>query len=127
MTSRKIVIVSMFALTGVLGGCDSGDVDTEATRGTIEQVGSEVQEAARNAMASLRTDIERFTDDIQTRNAPEAKKQLLDRCRDTLERLRKANSDSADRVSGICDRIEDTDVKDSSAWEEIKREVEQIA
>lgn len=124
--TRKILLVTVFALGGALAGCSSGDVGTEATRDTIERAGDEAQEAAREGMASLRTDVERFVDDVRTRNAPEAKQQLLDRCRDELERLRKTNSDSADRVAGVCDRIQNTDITNMSAWNEIKQEIEKL-
>ena len=122
----KIFIISIFALSGVLAGCGTDDVDTEATRDTIEQAGQSAQDAAREGMASLRTDAERFVDEIQTRNAPEAKQQLLDRCRDALERMRKAGSNDADRVAGICDRIQNSDVQNRPVWDEIKQEIEKI-
>ena len=122
----KTLIISIFALAGVLIGCSSDDVDTEATRDTIEQAGGDVQDAAREGLASLRTDAERLVDEIQTRNAPEAKQQLLDRCRDALERLRRAGSNDADRVAGICDRIQNSDVGNRRAWDDIKQEIEKI-
>ncbi len=43
-----------------------------------------------------------------------------------LERLRKASSESADRVAGICDRIQNTDITNTSAWTEIKQEIEKL-
>jgi hypothetical protein len=69
---------------------------------------------------------ERLVDEIRTRNAPEAKQQLLDRCRDALERLREADSEDAERVESLCDRIRDTDIEDSSVWNDIKEQIEQL-
>ena len=123
---RKLLIASTFALSGVLVGCSSDDMGTEETRDTIEQAGDEARNAARDGLASLRTDAERIADDVQARNAPEAKQQLLDRCRDALERARKANAENADRVERICDRIRDADIKNVSVWNEIKQEIEQV-
>lgn len=122
----KTLIIAIFALAGVLTGCSSEDVDTEATRDTIEQAGGNVQDAARESLAGLRTNAERLVDDIQTRNAPEAKQQLLDRCRDALERLRRAGSKDADRVAGICERIQNSDIENRPVWDEIKQEIEKI-
>lgn len=122
----KIFLASMFPLAAALAGCSSDDVGTAATRDTIEERAGDVQEAARDGLASLRTDVERLIDDVQARNAPEAKERLLERCRDALERLRRANSDSADRVQGLCDRIQGADITNESVWNEIKQEVEQI-
>jgi len=121
-----MLIISIFALSGVLTGCSSDDVDTELTRDTIERTTQNVQEAARDGVATLRTDAERLVDDIQTRNAPEAKQQLLDRCRDALERLRKAGSNDADRVAGICDRTQNSEIENRPVWDEIKQEIEKI-
>lgn len=124
--ARKMMILVFFALAGVLTACGSDDVDTDATGDTIEETAEDAREAAEDAMADLRTGAERFVDEIQTRNAPEAKEQLLERCRDALERLRKADSDDADRVEELCGRIRDADVKNASVWDEIKAEIEKL-
>ena len=125
MTKRTLV-VSAFVLAGVLAGCGSDDIDTEATGDTIEESAEDARVAGENAFAEFRTGGERLVDEIRTRNAPEAKQQLLDRCRDALERLREADSDDADRVDALCDRIRDTDIQDSSVWDEIKEQIEQL-
>ena len=124
--AKKIFIVSAFVLAGMLSACGSDDIDTEATGDTIEESAEDAREAAENAFVEFRTGGERLVDEIRTRNAPEAKQQLLDRCRDALERLREADSDDADRVDALCDRIRDTDIQDSSVWDEIKEQIEQL-
>ncbi len=93
-------------------GCDAGDVDTDATRDTIEEAGESAGETAEEAFASLGTDAERLVDEIQANRAPQAKRDLLERCRDVLQSLREAESESADRVCEIRDRIRDADVED---------------
>lgn len=123
----RVLLATIIPLAAALTGCSSDDVGTDVTRDTIEERAGDVQEAAREGMSGLRTDIERLIDDVQARNAPEVKQQLLDRCRDALERLRRASSDSADRVQGLCDRIQGADITNQSVWNEIKQEVEQIA
>lgn len=124
--ARNILVATTLALAGVLVACGADDIDTEATRDTIEETGQEARQAAEEAMADLRTGAERFVDQMQTRDAPQAKQQLLERCRDVLERLRKADSDDAGRVESVCDRIRDTDVENASAWDEIKKEIEKL-
>lgn len=109
-----------------LVGCDDADVETDATRDTIEEVGETASERAQEAFASLRTDSERLVDEIQTTNAPQAKEDLLERCRDVLERLREAESEAADRVGEICDRIRDADVEDAEVWDTIRDEIDEV-
>lgn len=124
--ARKMLLVLILALTSPLSACGSDDVGTEATGDTIEQAGRDAQDAARDGLGGLRTDAERFIDDIQSRNASEAKQQLLERCRDSVERLRKASSDEAERVTAICERIQNSDLENRSAWDEIKQEIEKV-
>lgn len=110
----------------VFAGCDAGDVDTDATRDTIEEAGESASETAEEAFASLRTDAERLVDEIQANEAPQAKEDLLERCRDVLESLREAESESADRVGEICDRIRDADVQDAEVWDTIRQEIDEV-
>ena len=121
----RILLATMIPLAAAVTGCSSDDVGT-ATRDTVEERAGDAQEAARDGLAGLRTDVERLIDDVQARNAPEVKEQLLDRCRDALERLRRASSESADRVQKLCDRIRDADITNEAVWNDIKQEVEQI-
>lgn len=122
----RAFIVALFALTGVFAACGTDDIDTETTQDTIEETAGDARQAAEEAFEELRTGGERLVDEIQTRNAPEAKEQLLDRCRDALERLRKADSDQAERVDDLCNRIRDADVSNSEAWNEIREEIEKL-
>lgn len=122
----RAFIIAVFALAGLLAGCGNDDIDTETTQDTVEEAAEDTRQAAERAFAELRTGGERLVDEIQTRNAPQAKEQLLERCRDVLERLREADSDQAGRVDDLCNRIRDTDVSNSEAWNEIRQEIEKL-
>lgn len=120
-------VLAVLATVLFLGACgEDGDVDTEATRDTVEEAARDAREAAEDAFASLRTDGDRLIDEIRTMDAPQAKEQLLERCRDTVERLRKADSDRAEQVDSLCDRVRDTDVSDTDAWDKIKQELNEL-
>lgn len=122
MRTRAAVVGIALALALLSVGCGD-DVDTEATRDTIAEGAEDARAAAENSFADLRTQGERLVDQVETRNAPEAKEQLLERCRDVLERLRKAGSNNADRLDSLCNRIRDTDVTNQQVWREIKDEL----
>lgn len=109
-----------------LAGCSDADVAPEGTSDTIEDVADDARQRAEEAFASLRTDAERVVDELQTEQAPQAKDELLERCRDALERLREADSEATDRVGQICDRIRDTDVSDADAFNTIRQEINEI-
>lgn len=110
-----------------LAACgDDADETAEDVRERTEEVAEDAASAAREAWATLRTDTERLVDEIQTRNDPRTKQQLLDRCRDALQKLREARSDQADRAEEVCDLIRDTDVNDRDAWSDVKDRVERI-
>ena len=117
-------------LVGVLAFGACGDDDGQTTTDTIEQQTEEAardaRAAAQDAWAALRTDAERLLDEIRTRDAPRVKEEVLERCRDALERLRKAESDAVDRVERLCSRIQETDVANADAWSDIKREIDQV-
>ena len=123
---RTAVLVLVLAVATLLAGCGEDGVETQATRDTIAEASEDAREAAESAFAELRTGAERLVDELRTRNAPDVKEQLLGRCRDALERLRKADSDAAARVDRLCNRIRETDVSDSAAWSEIKAEIENL-
>ncbi len=124
MRSKTATAVAVLTLGALFAGCGE-DADTQATRDTVEESAQDARQAAENAFAALRTDAERLVDEIQTRKAPEAKEALLDRCRNALERMRKAESESADEVDRLCNRIRETDI-DVPAWAEIKAEIERL-
>ncbi len=122
MRGRRTVLCVLLALAMLSVACGD-DIDTEETRDTAAERAEEAREAAENAIAELRTQGERLVDQIETRNAPEAKEELLNRCRDVLERLRKAASESAERVDSLCNRIRDADVENEGQWRDIKEEL----
>ncbi len=129
MTHRTRVSVLLAAATLLFAGCgDDGDNQTtvDNVEQETEQAADEARDAAQNAWASVRTDAERLVDQIRTQDAPRLKEQLLDRCRDTLERLRQAESERAGEVDRLCDRIRNTDVTSTDAWNDIKREIDQL-
>lgn len=99
---------------------------TEENQSSVKETANDARTDARQAWASLRTNGERLIDRIQTRNDPEAKQQLLESCRNALERLRKDNSQFADNVSDVCDRIRDTDVNRTDAWNDIKARLNEL-
>lgn len=111
---------------GMLFVACGDDPDTQATQDTVEDATRDAREEAENAFATLRTEAERLMDEFQTRNAPEVKQQLLDKCRDALEELRKANSDQAGRVDSLCNRIRETDPSNASVWREVKDEITKL-
>lgn len=125
MRTRRAVLGIVLAFALVSGACGD-DVDTEATRDTVAESAEDAREAAEKAFAELRTQGERLVDEVQTMNAPAAKEQLLDRCRDALERLRRAESDRADQVDSLCNRIRDADVENDDRWREIKDELSRL-
>ncbi len=122
---RRWLVALLVGAAVVLPACDDNDT-AQDVREQTEEVAEDAAAAAQDAWASLRTDAERLVDEIQTRNDPMAKERLLERCRDALEELRKAESDQADRAEQVCDRIRDTDVNDRDAWSDVKDRIEDI-
>ena len=127
MRYRTKLCTLVMAAAVALAGCGDDD-DTAA-----DSVGQETQEAAQDARAaaqdlwaSVRTDAERLLDEIRTQDAPRFKEELLQRCRDALERLRQAQSDAVAQVEQLCTRIQETDVGNADAWSDIKREIDQL-
>jgi hypothetical protein len=118
-------VLGVLVLAGALVAvaCDANE---DVTRDSARDTGQSVQEEARQTWAGLRTDGERLIDQIQTRNDPEVKQQLLDRCRDVEERLRRENAPNVDRVNDLCDSIRDADPNDSAAWTEIKARIDDL-
>lgn len=110
-------------LVGAVAGvaCEDGsDVNTDQAQNRVNETAGDVQDQANDVWANLRTDGERLIDEVQTRNDPEAKDQLLDRCRDAEEQLRSDENANADRVNELCDEIRDANPEDSDAWNTIK-------
>ncbi len=124
LTRHLALLVAAIVL---LVACGDGDADTaQDPPPQAEEVAQDASEATKDALASLRTDAERLLDEIRTQDAPRFKEELLERCRDALERLRQAESDAAQRAEQLCSRIQDTDVANADAWSDIKREIDQL-
>lgn len=132
--SRRLVrsLLVLTVISVLVAGCGNGDGAQEAedtARDVAESAKDRAQGAAESledGWATLRTEAEGLIDDISTRHDPEAKKQLLEKCRERLEDLRQADSDDVGRVESLCDRIRDTDVDAGEAWTEIKDEIDNI-
>lgn len=86
---------------------------------TAEDVAQGAADTADDVWANLRTESEELVDEVATGNS-EAQEQLLERCRETLEELRKAEDPGAERVGQLCDNIRDAD--DETAWDDIRQE-----
>lgn len=135
MLGSRWLLRGLLALTVVsvlVAGCGNGDGGQEA-EDTVRDVAESAQDRAEGAAesledgwATLRTEAESLIDAISTRNDPEAKTQLLEKCRERLEDLRQADADDVQRVETLCDRIRDTDVDAGDAWTEIKKEIDDI-
>jgi hypothetical protein len=125
--ASRMLVVLLLAGAVVAAACESDSgVNSGQAQDRARDTTGTVRDQARDAWASLRTDGERLIDNIQTRNDPEAKQQLLDRCRVAEERLRENDSRNADRVNEFCDNVRDTDLNNTDAWERIKAEFEQL-
>ena len=124
----RLLAAALFA--GAVAGVacsDDGTVDTDRVADQAKTSATQVRQEAQNTWASLRTDGNRLIDDVQTRKDPDAKKQLLDRCRDTQEQFRKKDDGAnADRVGKFCDRVRDADPNAQGAWNDIKSEFQKL-
>ena len=105
---------------------EDADLDTEKAKDNANQAAQTIRRETRDAWATLRTDGERLVDQVQTRNDPEAQKQLLEKCRDTVEQMRKNDQPNSDRVNQFCDKVRDTDVKDTNAWNQLKAQFKEL-
>ncbi|MBW3627488.1 MAG: hypothetical protein KY412_07750, partial [Actinobacteria bacterium] len=112
----KTLAISIAALGLAFGACGDGDA-ADRTADTVENVAEDASDTAENAWASLRTEFEELVDEAATGDS-EAQDQLLERCRETLEELRKADDPGAERVGQLCDNIRDAD--DQTAWDELR-------
>lgn len=122
MTKHWRTLASACAAVGLLQGA-CGDDDVEDATETAEEVAGDAAESAGDAWATFRTQFERLVDKASTGDS-EAQEELLDRCRDSLQELRKDNDPKAERVGALCDKIRDAD--DGTAWDELRNEVKDI-
>ena len=83
-------------------------------------VAGQVSAAARSAWASLSTDGSRLIDQLQTGGSADNKAQLLSKCRDAEEKVKKENDSRAGDVTKLCDQIRDTDVNAKDSWGQVK-------
>jgi len=127
MRLRKQVVILTAAVL-LLGACGDGDADTalEQTPPETQEAAQNAEAAARDAMESLRTDAERFANELQSSDLPKAKQALLDKCRDVVERLRTERPDAVDQAERACERIQQTDVTNRDGWEQIKSDIARL-
>lgn len=122
MISTRLTFALLALALGmaVIGACTQEDQNA---------VGSQVAGAraeVKDAWASMKTDGETMIDRIQTQNDPKVKQDLLDSCRNTLEKMRKADAAAAGRVDTLCNNIRDADPQNSTAWNSIKDQWKQL-
>ncbi|MBW3614455.1 MAG: hypothetical protein KY439_03985 [Actinobacteria bacterium] len=91
-----------------------------------QEAAGDVRQAAVDAWGSLKNDAERLVNEIQSNKDPNAKQELLERCRDSVDKLRDADSGQVDEAQSLCDRIQNTDVDAGEAWNEIKKEIAEL-
>ncbi len=131
INTLAMMLIALSLGTVLILGCSQEDQnkarEKAATAQTqVKQSADDVKQQLNDAWASIRTDGERLVDQVQTRNDPSAKKNLLDDCRNALERIRKADSGRADQVDKLCNDIRDTDVNAKDKWNDIKARMQQL-
>lgn len=124
---RLLVAVLLIGAVALVACEDGSDVTAEQAQDRINETSDDVQAQADDVWADLRTDGERLIDEVQTRNDSDAKDQLLDRCRNAEEQLRKDDNANADRVNELCDDIRNADPDDSQAWTTIKARFDELS
>jgi hypothetical protein len=126
MRWRKHLGAALLGVAVIVGACteeEAEDVGRQVGEATEDAVA-----AAQDAWATLRTDADRLVDEIKTGDDSQAKEELLERCRNAVEKLRKAESDQAERLDEVCDRIRDMDPSDNdTSWDEIQNRIEELA
>ncbi len=119
--------VALVVVALALGGCsEDGDGTVAPAAEEVEDAAVDARRAAVDGWDSLKNDAERLVNEIQSNKDPNAKQELLERCRDSVNKLREADSAQADRAQSLCDRIQNTDVDAGEAWQEIKEEIAQL-
>lgn len=113
-------------LFGLIAAAACTASEQQDAKQQVQQTGKDIKQQSKDAWAGIRTDGERLADRVQTRNDADAKKELLSKCRDALERMRKADSAAADQVDKLCNQIRDADVNNSSAWNDIKARLNEL-
>ena len=121
------LLTALLLLGAVVGvACDSDDTDTDAAQQQVREASQNIRQEAREAWAGLRADGDQLVDRVQTRNDPNAKQELLDKCRDAQERLKKEDASGAGQVESFCNKVRDTDVNNNSAWNDIKNQLKDL-
>lgn len=128
---RPLSVACLLVSAVLLAGCsDDAEEDVRRAATTIghgaKTAAGDIRAAAQDAWSSLRTDGERLVDEIRTGDDPQAREELLEKCRDTLEKLRQAESAEAGRVDRLCNRIRETGAQDGTAWADIERELQEM-
>ena len=129
MMGRFLRVLSVVLLVGSVAaaGCSNDTtVDTEKAKDQANRATEQITKETRDAWASLRTDGDRLADQVQTRKDPEAKQQLLAKCRDSAEQMRKNDQGNCDRVNTLYDRIRDADPNCIGAWNDIKNQLKDL-
>jgi hypothetical protein len=125
-TNIRLLAAALLLLVGATAAAACSDEEQQEAHDTVATVSAEARQEAREAWASLWTEGERLLDRIETRNDPDAQQQLLGRCRDVLERLRKNASPQVERVDTLCDDIREANVNRSDAWDDIRARMQEL-
>lgn len=126
MRWKRHIGAALLGVAVMVGACTQEEAEDVGQR--VGEATEDAIAAAQDAWATLRTDADRLVDKIKTDDDSQAKEELLERCRDAVEKLRKAESDQAERLDEVCDRIRDTDASNSdSSWDEIKNRIEELS
>ena len=130
---RLLAGLVLFGAVGLAACSEDDTVDTSAAREQAQTAGQQAQSAAKDASkdvkeawSGVRVDSDRLLDRIQARNDPEAKRELLDKCRNAQEKIAKSDSARAGDVNTLCDKIRDTDVNSRDSWNQIKDQMNQL-
>ncbi len=109
-TTIRLLALPLLVLGLVLvAGCDDEQVTGEEGR---------VRRETREVLENIRKDLDSIT--------PERKEQLVRRCVNAVEQLRKNNDPQADRLLDFCDSLEDTNPNTPAAWDDIRRRLDEL-
>ena len=113
MRRRTFALVLPLALV-VLGGAllVACDEDVAADRDRARQ-------ETERVLSELRSELDRGI-------TPERKEQLVKRCADALERLRKNSDADADRLANFCDSLEETTPDTPGGWDDIRNRLNEL-
>lgn len=106
-----LVLLSVVAVTA----CKDDPAETRS-----DEISS--REETRQVLETLRFELARDVRDI----TPERKEELLQRCMTALERVLADKDERAGLLAGFCDSLEDTNPNTPAAWDDIRRQLDEL-